>query len=68
MAVWGIGAYHKNSSPTDKTVQFLNDECAYIGWDETEASALYRMFDSIKAGDLIYIKSFVPRTKQLHIN
>lgn len=25
------------------------------------------MFDSIKTGDIIYIKSFVLRTKQLHI-
>lgn len=67
MAVWGIGAYYKNANPSDKTAEFVNDGRAYIGWDETEASALYRMFDSIKAGDLIYIKSFVPRTKQLHI-
>ena len=67
MAVWGIGAYYRNSSPADKTAEFLNDGCAYIGWDETEASALYRMFDSIKLWDIIYIKSFVPRTKQLHI-
>jgi hypothetical protein len=25
------------------------------------------MFDSIKIGDIVYIKSFVPKTKQLHI-
>lgn len=67
MAVWGIGAYYKSSSPEDKTKDFLNDSCAYIGWNETEAPALYRMFDSIKVGDLIYIKSFVPKEKQLHI-
>lgn len=67
MAVWGIGAYYKGSSSADKTTEFLNDGCAYIGWDETEASALYRMFDSIKFGDIIYIKSFVLRSKQLHI-
>lgn len=67
MAVWGIGAYYKNSSPLDKTKDFLSDGCAYIDWKESDASALYRMFDSIKAGDLIYIKSFAPRTKQLHI-
>lgn len=67
MAVWGIGAYYKGSIPADKTAEFLKDGYAYIGWDETEASALYQMFDSIKFGDIIYIKSFVPRTKQLHI-
>lgn len=67
MAVWGIGAYYKGSCPEDKTKNFLNDSCAYIGWNEKEAPALYRMFDSIKVGDLIYIKSFVPKIKQLHI-
>lgn len=67
MAVWGIGAYYKNSSPKDKTKYFLKDGCAYIGWNEPDAPALYRMFDSIKAGDLIYIKSFAPKTKQLQI-
>ena len=67
MAVWGIGAYYKGSSPADKTDEFLNDKRAYIGWNEPDAPALYRMFDSIKAGDLIYIKSFAPKTKQLQI-
>lgn len=67
MAVWGIGAYYKGTDSADKSNDFIKDGCAYIGWDETEASALYRMFDSIKAGDLIYIKSFVPKTKQLNI-
>lgn len=67
MAVWGIGAYYKNASPQDKTNDFLSEGCAYIGWDETEASALYRMFDSLKNGDIIYIKAFVPRSKKLKI-
>ena len=67
MAVWGIGAYYKSANPPDKTTEFLNSGYAYIGWDETEASVLYRMFDSIKIGDIMYIKSFVPKTKQLHI-
>lgn len=67
MAVWGIGSFYRNSTPSDKTDTFLSNECAYIGWDEAEASALFRMFDSIKVGDIIYIKSFVPRSKRLHI-
>lgn len=25
------------------------------------------MFDSIKSGDIVYIKSFTPKTKELHI-
>ena len=67
MSVWGIGAYYKGSSPKDKTEEFIKKEAAFIGWSETDASALYRMFDSIKVGDIIYIKSFVPKHKQLRI-
>ena len=31
MAVWGIGAYYKESDPADKTEEFLSHGCAYIG-------------------------------------
>lgn len=67
MAVWGIGAYYKGSNPADKTDMFISDGLAYIGWDEMDASALFCMFDSVKLGDIVYIKSFAPRLKKLHI-
>ena len=67
MAVWGIGAYYKGSEKADKTDDFLLKEKAYLGWSETEAPALHRMFDSIKAGDIIYIKSFALSTRKMII-
>lgn len=67
MAVWGIGSYYKNLSPKDRTKDYINDGCAYIGWNESEASALYRMLDSVKSGDIIYIKSFSTKKKNLII-
>ncbi len=67
MAVWGIGAFYSNSEPTDKTGAFLENSCACIGWNKDNAPSLHFMFDTIKSGDIIYIKSFVPKTKQLHI-
>ena len=67
MAVWGIGAYYEGSNPSDKTDEFISEGRAYIGWNEKEAPALYRMFDSVKVGDIIYIKAFIPRSKILSI-
>ena len=67
MAVWGIGAYYKNLSPKDRTDIFLKGNCAYVGWSENDAPAIHQMFNAIKIGDLIYIKSFVRRNKRLHI-
>lgn len=67
MAVWGIGAYYNDSETRDKTQDFLDRSFAYIGWKEPEAPAIYQMLRSIKVGDIIYIKSFSPKTKTLHI-
>lgn len=67
MAVWGIGAYYSNSEPADKTEAFIDNKCACIGWNKNDAPSLHFMFDSIKSGDIVYIKSFTPKTKELHI-
>lgn len=67
MAVWGIGAYYNDSKVKDKAQDFLRNNFAYIGWKEPEAPAIYQMLRSIKVGDMIYIKSFSPKTKTLHI-
>ena len=67
MAVWGIGAHYHGNVKEDKTSDFIINERAYIGWNEKDAPALYRMLDSIKIGDVIYIKSFSLRNKELII-
>lgn len=67
MAVWGIGAYYNDSETRDKTQDFLDRSFAYIGWKESEAPAIYQMLSSIKVGDIVYIKSFSPKTKILYI-
>ena len=58
MAVWGIGAYYIGTVPADKTQEFINNNCACIGWGEDKAPALHQMLKSIKNGDIVYIKSF----------
>jgi hypothetical protein len=67
MSVWGFGSHYRNLSPKDKTQNFIDDGCAYIGWNETEAPALYHMLDTIKVGDIVYIKSFAKKTKKLNV-
>ena len=67
MAVWGIGAYYTGETPEDKTQDFIDNECACIGWDKRNAPSLYKMLSSIIPGDIIYIKSFALRNKTLHI-
>ncbi len=67
MAIWGIGAFYNSAEPADKTEEFINNDCACIGWNNDEAPALHLMLNSIKLGDIMYIKSFIPKTKQLNI-
>ena len=65
MAIWGIGAFH--NSKTDMAGAFISQSCAFLGWGRGSAPAIWQMFDSIKPGDIIYIKAFVPKQKQLSI-
>ena len=67
MAVWGFGAYYNGSKVKNKEQDFVSKGYAFVGWDEKDAPALYRMLDSIKAGDIVYIKAFVPKSKKLTI-
>lgn len=53
MAVWGIGAYYKGSSPEDKTKDFLNDSCVYISWNETKVPIL-QVFHQIMHKDQMW--------------
>lgn len=63
MAVWGIGAYYDE----DKSKEFIKNGIAYIGWDKKDASVLHNMLDYIRIGDIIYLKSFAPKTQTLTI-
>ena len=67
MSVWGIGANYKNTKNSDKTDAFITGNMAYIGWSKKDAPAIHNMFNSIKLGDIIYIKSFSQRSKTLQI-
>lgn len=59
MAVWGMGAFYDS----DVSKQFVSQGCACIGWDKADAPALYQMLMSVKIGDIMYLKSVLPRKK-----
>ncbi|MDY5940714.1 MAG: hypothetical protein SPJ23_03565 [Eubacteriales bacterium] len=63
MSVWGIGAFYD----FDVSEKFISQGCACIGWNKADAPSLYQMLTSVKIGDIIYLKSFLPKKKQLII-
>ena len=64
MVAWGMGAKWCNEKLTD---DFLINNCISIGWSKDDAPNLYAMFADIKINDIIYIKAFVPKNRQLNI-
>jgi hypothetical protein len=57
MAIFGIDATYARGDVYD---EFLALGAACVEWREPDAPPLYAILRSIKAGDLIYIKSFNP--------
>lgn len=61
MAIWGIGANYNEPDGGKRNVlgAFLSSDRAYIGYSPAQAPSLHRMLGTIKAGDIIYVKSFL---------
>jgi hypothetical protein len=57
MAIYGIGAYYTH---TDVSADFVNRGVACVGWEQARAPAVHRLFEHIKTGDIIYIKTHPP--------
>lgn len=66
MTVWGIGAYNKEKK-VSRLQEFLDNNCACIGWTEEQAPILYEVLKAVKKGDYIYIKSYYFPKKRLTI-
>lgn len=58
MAIYGIGSHY--GSTRDMSQDFIKHNCACVGWDQKDAPGLHRAINSLKIGDLIYIKSYPP--------
>jgi hypothetical protein len=64
MAVYGIGAMY--GGVDDQTEKFITMGVACVGWGPSDAPAVHAQMAAIKAGDVLFIKSFAPRVG-LHI-
>jgi len=54
MALYGIGAYYKESVYQD----FIDNDCVCIGWKIKTAPSLFSILTTIEVTDLVYIKSY----------
>lgn len=53
MAVFGVGAYYDE----DVSEEFIKKGVVGVGWDENDAPELKEYFQSLKVGDIVYIKA-----------
>jgi hypothetical protein len=53
MAVFGVGAYYDRDVSSD----FITNEVVGVGWDDNDAPELREYFQSLKVGDIVYIKA-----------
>jgi len=63
MAFYGIGAYQDR----DVSQEFLSNGLIFIGWGPTEAPELVQYMQALRVGDIVYIKSYSPRSPFLFI-
>lgn len=65
MRVWGMGSCFRDTG--EKIHDFTGNGVAAIGWEKEDAPALYNIVKEMKKGDIIYIKSFVIKYRELRI-
>jgi len=65
MAIYGIGAYVDGHR--DISQECINEGVAGVGWGDREAPEIHRFLRSLKVGDVVYIKAFVPRSPEVQV-
>ncbi|MCR5606934.1 MAG: hypothetical protein K6F69_08985 [Treponema sp.] len=63
MAIYGIGAYFSS----DVSQDFITNSIVGTGWSKVDAPELFQYMQSLKVGDIIYIKSFSPSSPDIII-
>ncbi len=53
MAIYGVGAFYDR----DVSADFISQNLVGVGWDSTDAPELQEYFQSLKVGDIVYIKA-----------
>lgn len=57
MAIFGVGAHYEE----DVSEQFISQDCACVGWSESDAPPAHSILRQLRTGDIIFIKSFTPQ-------
>lgn len=63
MAIFGIGAYYDR----DVSGDFVASGVAGPGWTKAEAPELHQFIQSLRVGDIVYLKSFSPSSPDIFI-
>lgn len=63
MAIYAIGAYYDE----DVSGEFIANNIAGPGWDNTQAPELHQFVRSLKVGDIVYIKSAPPSSSDITV-
>lgn len=65
MSVYGMGSLF--SATEEQLGNFVSEGFACIGWKKKEKPELYEILNSIKVGDIIYIKALPYNSKSMKI-
>lgn len=63
MAIYGVGAYFSS----DVSQDFITNSIVGTGWSKQFAPELFQYMQSLKVGDIVYIKSFSPSSPNIII-
>jgi len=63
MAIYAIGAYYDE----DASIDFIKHHIAGPGWSKSDAPELFQFINSLKVGDIVYIKSAPPSSKHITV-
>ena len=64
MAIYWIGAYFSNG---DVSKDFITNSIVGTGWSKQYAPELFQYMQSLKVGDIVYIKSYPPSSLDIII-
>ena len=62
MAIFAVGASY---GKTDVSGDFIKNNIAGPLWDNLVAPELHQFVNSLKVGDIVYIKSYSPRSNDI---
>ena len=61
MAIFGVGAYYDGDVSDD----FISNNIAGPGWSVEEAPELHQFINTLKVGDIVYLKSASPASADI---